>query len=189
MADRYGPRLILGAAVAWWSVFTGATGLAYGLTSFSVTRFLFGVGEAAAFPAASRAILPWLTASRRAFGQGFQHAGSRLGAAVTPPSLFSSSRTTAGRQAFFALGIVGTVLAAVWVVYFRNTPEQHWQVNAEELSILRPAGRQPAPREPETICSLASNSAQLRSVASQLHVFLLRLGVVALSQLDTNILG
>lgn len=42
MADRYGPRWILDAAVAWWSVFTAATGLAYGFLSFSVTRFLFG---------------------------------------------------------------------------------------------------------------------------------------------------
>src|SRR5882757_8144180 len=26
LADRYGPRLILGAALAWWSLFTAATG-------------------------------------------------------------------------------------------------------------------------------------------------------------------
>jgi MFS family permease len=54
MADRYGPRAILGVAIAWWSVFTAATGLSSGFLSFTITRFLFGVGEAAAFPAASR---------------------------------------------------------------------------------------------------------------------------------------
>src|SRR4051794_20790529 len=26
MADRYGPRLVLALALAWWSLFTGATG-------------------------------------------------------------------------------------------------------------------------------------------------------------------
>ncbi|MEO8129751.1 MAG: MFS transporter, partial [Bryobacteraceae bacterium] len=144
MADRYGPRMILGAAVAWWSVFTGATGLAHGLVSFSLTRFLFGVGEAAAFPAASRAILPWLPAKRRAFGQGFQHAGSRLGAAATPPIFVLLITHYGWRPAFFTLGILGVVLAAVWVFYFRNTPEQHSQVNTEELAILRSSGQRSA---------------------------------------------
>ncbi|MEO5950902.1 MAG: MFS transporter [Chloroflexia bacterium] len=144
MADRYGPRIILGVALAWWSVFTGATGLAYGLISFSLTRFLFGVGEAAAFPAASRAILPWLPATRCAFGQGFQHAGSRLGAAATPPIFVFLITHYGWRPAFFTLGIIGIVLAAVWVFYFRNTPEQHSQVNTEELTILRSAGQQSA---------------------------------------------
>jgi MFS transporter, ACS family, glucarate transporter len=142
MADRYGPRLILGVAIAWWSVFTAATGLAYGFFSFTITRFFFGMGEAAAFPAASRAILPWLPAGRRAFGQGFQHAGSRFGAAVTPPIVVFLIAQYGWRQAFFIFGIIGIVLAAVWVAYFRNTPEQHSQVNAEELAILRTAGRQ-----------------------------------------------
>ena len=144
MADRYGPRVILGVAIAWWSVFTAATGLAYGFASFTVTRFLFGLGEAAAFPAASRAILPWLPAGRRAFGQGFQHAGSRLGAAATPPIIVFLIAHYGWRQALFAFGIIGIVLAAVWIAYFRNTPEQHSQVNTEELAILRPDGRQPA---------------------------------------------
>ena len=113
-------------------------------SSFTITRFLFGVGEAAAFPAASRAILPWLPAERRAFGQGFQHAGSRLGAAVTPLIVVFLIAEYGWRQAFFTFGIIGIVLAVVWVVYFRNTPEQHSQVNAGELTILRRIGRQPA---------------------------------------------
>jgi sugar phosphate permease len=144
MADRYGPRVILGVAIAWWSVFTATTGLASGFLSFTITRFLFGMGEAAAFPAASRAILPWLPAARRAFGQGFQHAGSRLGVAVTPPLVVFLIAQYGWRQAFFIFGIIGIVLAVVWVAYFRNTPEQHPHVNAEELTILRPAGWQPA---------------------------------------------
>jgi len=46
------------------------------------------------------------------------------------------------RQAFFALGLIGIVLAAFWAVYFRNTPEQHPQVNKEELTLLQSAGGQ-----------------------------------------------
>jgi len=50
----------------------------------NLTRFLFGVGEAAAFPASSRAVVCWLPVEQRGFGQGVQHAGSRLGAAIAP---------------------------------------------------------------------------------------------------------
>src|SRR5881396_1050665 len=76
LADKYGPRLVLGCAIAWWSMFTSATGFARGFLSLTLTRGLFGVGEAAAFPSSSRALVPWLPTSRRAFGQGFQHSGA-----------------------------------------------------------------------------------------------------------------
>src|SRR5438067_2335737 len=69
MADTFGPRIVLAGAMAWWSIFTAATGLAGGAVSLAITRGLFGAGEAAAFPAASRSLGPWLPESRRAFGQ------------------------------------------------------------------------------------------------------------------------
>ena len=50
MADRFGPRIILAVALAWWSIFTAATGASFGAASLTATRFLFGMGEAAAFP-------------------------------------------------------------------------------------------------------------------------------------------
>lgn len=117
-------------------VFTAATGLAGGALPFGIIRFFFGVGEAAAFPAASRAILPWLPRASRAFGQGFQHAGSRLGAAATPLFFVFLIGAYGWRQAFFVLGIMGIVLAIIWAVYFRNKPEQHPGVNKEELVLL-----------------------------------------------------
>ena len=73
MADRFGPRAVLAIAMAWWSLFTAATALSFNAISLAATRLLFGVGEAAAFPAGSRALVPWLPLQRRAFGQGFQH--------------------------------------------------------------------------------------------------------------------
>src|SRR5215831_12281643 len=84
LADRFGSRIVLSGAIVWWSIFTAATGTAYNAVSLAVMRGLFGIGEAAAWPAASRALLPWLPFRQRAFGQGFQHSGSRLGGAFAP---------------------------------------------------------------------------------------------------------
>src|SRR5450432_1352716 len=63
MADRFGARLVLTGAMIWWAVFTAATGLASGVRSLGAMRFLFGMGEAAAFPSGSRALLRWLPAN------------------------------------------------------------------------------------------------------------------------------
>src|SRR6478752_2806727 len=50
MADRIGPRRVITRIVLWWSAFTFGTGLASGFRSMLVVRFLFGAGEAGAFP-------------------------------------------------------------------------------------------------------------------------------------------
>ena len=59
-ADRFGARLTLTRIVVWWSLLTAVTGLAWGLGSLLVVRFLFGAGEAGMFPATARAFARWL---------------------------------------------------------------------------------------------------------------------------------
>ena len=64
MADRYGPRIILSAVVTFWSLFTALTAAAQGFISMLACRFLFGAGEAGAFPGCARAV--YSAATRRA---------------------------------------------------------------------------------------------------------------------------
>ena len=138
MADTFGPRIVLAGAMAWWSIFTAATGLAGGAVSLAITRGLFGAGEAAAFPAASRSLGPWLPESRRAFGQGFQHAGARFGAAIAPALVVSMMVFFSWRTVFYLLGGIGVLGAILWYAYYRDLPSQHPGVNAEELRMLPP---------------------------------------------------
>jgi sugar phosphate permease len=147
MADRYGPRIILAAALAWWSLFTAATGASFNAFSLTVTRFMFGAGEAAAFPASSRAVVRWLPVEQRGFGQGVQHAGSRLGAAIAPALVVFLLYKTTWRWMFYSFGSLGAVLALVWYAYYRNRPQEHSSVNEEELQAIGPAaatGSKPA---------------------------------------------
>ena len=48
--ERIGPRHVLTRIVGWWSCFTIATSLAWNYASLLVIRFLFGAGEAGAWP-------------------------------------------------------------------------------------------------------------------------------------------
>src|SRR5262245_21269093 len=54
MGDTFGPRRVLTRIVLWWSAFTALTGAAWSFVSLVTMRFLFGVGEAGAYPNISR---------------------------------------------------------------------------------------------------------------------------------------
>src|SRR6266567_6960539 len=83
LADTYGPKRFLLFVVTFWSLFTALTGAAWNAGSMLITRFLFGAGEAGAFPGASRAIFNWFNAKERGLANGMFHSGGRVGAAAT----------------------------------------------------------------------------------------------------------
>jgi MFS family permease len=139
LADRYGPRFVLAAGLAWWSLFTAATGVSFNASSLTLTRFLFGIGEAAAFPSSSRAVVRWLPVEQRGLGQGVQHAGSRLGAALAPALVVFLLYKISWRWIFYSFGFLGAVLALVWYSYYRDRPQEHSTVNDEELKVIGPA--------------------------------------------------
>ncbi|MCI0387263.1 MAG: MFS transporter [Acidobacteria bacterium] len=137
LGDRFGPRRVLAAMVLWWSAFTAATALAWGKWSMVAFRFLFGLGEAGAFPTATRALSHWLPASERGFAQGITHSGARLGATLTPLVAVPLITGLGWRSVFYIFGILGAIWAVGWILYYRDRPEQHAEVNAAELAVIR----------------------------------------------------
>jgi len=83
LGDTRGPRRVLTRIVLWWSAFTMLTGAAWGYASLGVTRFLFGAGEAGAFPNMARALGQWFPARERGQANGILFFGSRLGVDVS----------------------------------------------------------------------------------------------------------
>src|SRR6202166_5076155 len=84
MGDRIGGRRALSVVVVWWSIFTSLTAVTWNAFSMAICRFLFGMGEAGAFPIATRSLSGWMLPTERGFAQGLTHAASRVGAALTP---------------------------------------------------------------------------------------------------------
>ena len=136
LGDRIGPRRALALIVTWWSIFTSATALAWSATSMAGFRFFFGVGEAGAFPIATRSLSRWILPSERGFAQGITHAGSRIGAALTPALVVLLMASYGWRMPFFAFGAIGLVWAAVWYWYYRDTPAEHASVNSAERDLI-----------------------------------------------------
>src|SRR6267142_5548406 len=59
LGDVRGPRRVLTRIVLWWSAFTMLTGAVRGFLSLIIVRFLFGAGEAGAFPNIIRSFARW----------------------------------------------------------------------------------------------------------------------------------
>ena len=134
--DRFGARRSLSLIVAWWRLFTGLTAVAWNVASMLVIQVLFGMGEAGAFPIATRSLARWMRPTERGFAQGITHAGSRLGAALTPLMVIPLIALIGWRGAFWVFAGLGVAWAAVWYFYYRDTPEEHAGVNQAERDLI-----------------------------------------------------
>lgn len=135
-SDRFGPRRVLTSIVLFWSLFTALTGAAWNFISLMVTRFLFGVGEAGAFPGISRAVYSWIPIHERGLVTGINFSGSRLGAAFALPTVAWLIVSVGWRMSFLILGIVGVVWATLWYFLFRDDPEEHPALSEQEKKYI-----------------------------------------------------
>src|SRR4029077_8214687 len=105
--ERIGPRRILTRIVLWWSCFTIATGAAWSYSSLLVVRFLFGAGEAGAWPNAALAFSRWTPAPERGRAQGFFFAAAHLSGGLTPLLVAAARPVMSWRAIFAACGALG----------------------------------------------------------------------------------
>ena len=103
-------------------------------------QVFFGLGEAGAFPIATRSLARWMRPTERGFAQGITHAGSRLGAALTPPIVVLIIAKFGWRAAPSWCSALGVVWSIVWFSTIATRPEEHKGVNQAErdLDRLRP---------------------------------------------------
>lgn len=143
LGDRIGPRRVLTRIVIWWSAFTGLTGAAGNLWQLLTVRFLFGMGEAGAYPNISGAISRWFPKVERARAQAVVWMASRVGSALSPFAVIPILHAYGWRAAFFVFGLVGIAWAAVWFWWFRDDPACHPRVSPAEAAEIGPRPSEP----------------------------------------------
>jgi len=144
LGDRIGPRKVITRIVLWWSLFTVLTGMMNTLWMLVTVRFLFGAGEAGAYPNSAKVISCWMPAGKRGFAQGMMWMWARLGGAFAPALVVFLLGHTSWRHTFGFFGVVGALWAIFFWLWFRDTPREKGSVNAAELQIIQP-GRPGAP--------------------------------------------
>ena len=161
MGDRWGSRRVVTGIVLAWSLFTALTGCIWpfvwdsgrqlqlgslavplavnSLAMMLLVRFLFGLGEAGAFPNITRIIRDWFPADKRASALGWIWTCARLGGALAPVLLSLLTVLLGWRQAFWLFGLIGVSWAMLFFVRFRDRPEEDPRCNDAERALIRPA--------------------------------------------------
>ncbi len=134
LGDRRGQRSVLMRVVLWWSVFTGLTGLARTFPVMLATRFLFGIGEAGAYPNIAGALGRWFPVRERARTQGFIWAASRFGGALAPLIVVPLQSSIGWRATFGLLGALGALWAICWHVWYHDRPAEQPGITSQELA-------------------------------------------------------
>jgi ACS family D-galactonate transporter-like MFS transporter len=144
-ADRFGPRIVLTALSLVWAAATILTGFSWSVGSLLACRLLVGAGEGGAFPSATRAFTWWLPVRERGVAQGVTHSFARLGGAATPPLVLAIVARYSWRASFILLGAASAGWTALWLVSFRDRPDDHPWVTEAQLGSIREGGEPPRP--------------------------------------------
>jgi len=156
MGDRFGARVTLTRIVLAWSLFTLLSGSASGFVSLLAFRFLFGAGEAGAYPNMAHVQAHWLPVRSRGRAGGLLWLMARVGGAFSPllfgamlrcfdsadfRSLLAAvslpNDVAAWRAAFWAAGSIGLLWCLAFYPWFRDDPATVPSVNAAELRLIQ----------------------------------------------------
>jgi len=136
LVDRLGTRNGLSVAVLFYSVAAMLTSFASGLRSFCFFRFLLGAGEAANWPAATKAVSEWFPRRERGWAVALFDSGSSVGAAVAPVLVvLLLGRLGDWRPAFLIVGSLGFLWLLAWRMSY-HPPESHPRVSAAERQAI-----------------------------------------------------
>ena len=134
--DRVGTRRVLTRIVCWWSAFTVLTGFAFNYSSLVAIRFLFGAGEAGAWPNVARTFARWFPRQERGTAQGVFFMGAHLSGGLTPMLVTALLVYLDWRALFVLFGSIGFVWAWAWYRWFRDSPAEHRDVGAAERELI-----------------------------------------------------
>ena len=164
--DSAGPRKTLLRIVIAWSLFTALTGTATGFISLIACRFLFGAGEAGAYPNMAAIQSRWLPKGSRARAGGLLWLFARWGGAFSPLIFGAITRgltspeslatqaalpkeaaksfvvmsvipgVTTWRLGFFISGALGVAWCIAFFSWFRDNPADKASVNQAELDLI-----------------------------------------------------
>ncbi|MDB5340227.1 MAG: sauU 2 [Planctomycetaceae bacterium] len=134
--DKYGSRGVLARIVIGWSIFTALTGAAFGFVSLVAIRFLFGAGEAGAFPNTARILSRWFPTERRGMAQGLVNSISQVGGALAPVLTSELMQRIGWRWTFFVFSFPGIIWAASFYWWYRDDPQTHPATNDAERKLI-----------------------------------------------------
>ena len=150
LGDKFGARSTLIRVVLWWSAFTALTGCIFpspnAFALLLTVRFLFGVGEAGAYPNIARALHNWFPFGERGSAKGAVWMAGRfsggIAAFIVYALMYKTVDASGGtvvhwRHAFYIFGGIGILWCAFWWWFYRDNPADKPGVNQAEIDLIQ----------------------------------------------------
>lgn len=120
LLDRFGPRIVLGAGLIFWSLMQALTGMVNSFSHFILMRIGLGIGEAPFMPAGVKSITDWYAQKERGTALGIFNSSTVIGQAIAPPALVLMQLAWGWRAMFVIIGVAGILVGICWYAWYRN---------------------------------------------------------------------
>jgi ACS family hexuronate transporter-like MFS transporter len=137
LIDVVGTRSGFAIVMIWWSLACAGHGLARSFRFLAASRFLLGMGEGGAFPAATTVVAAWFPPHERSTAMGIINAGTAAGAVLAPPAIAAIIVGLNWRWVFFLSGLVGLLWAGWWLMAYREPADSPQVPSSEPVAWLR----------------------------------------------------
>jgi len=145
LLDKFGSKKVYAFSIFFWSLFTlmvGAVGFFTGLLAIVILfslRFLVGAAEAPSFPANSRIVAAWFTASERGTAASIFDSPQYAATVVFAPLMGWLIHSFGWHWVFAVMGVLGMLFVLVWnkLIY---DPDDHPMANAAEVDYIEAGG-------------------------------------------------
>ncbi|MCJ2082359.1 MFS transporter [Methylobacterium sp. J-090] len=144
MLDRYGSKWVYAGGIFFWSVFTLAQGWVgfFGggaVAMLFALRFLVGIAEAPSFPGNARIVTAWFPSAERGKASAIFNSAQYFAPVLFAPLTAWVTHEYGWRYAFIVMGVIGIVLALIWVRVIHD-PADHPTVTRAELDHIASGG-------------------------------------------------
>jgi ACS family glucarate transporter-like MFS transporter len=146
LADRFGPRRLLGLAGVLWGLATFFAGLGRNFATLLGLRAVMGAAEAPSYPGGTQVVKSWFPKRERAFAAGMFNSGSKIGGTLAIPLVSLLVGSIGWRGAFMVSGGLAMLWGVAWYAVYR-TPRGKARTSRAEIEYIE--GDQETAQQPE----------------------------------------
>lgn len=133
LIDRVGTKRGFSIGIAVWSIASIASSFVSTAGQFALVRAVLGLGEAANFPSAMKAIAEWFPRRERSTATGILNAGSNMGVITTALLVPFLMQQLGWRGAFLISAVLGFLMLVIWWLSY-SRPSETRQLSKAELT-------------------------------------------------------
>jgi len=134
--DWIGTKLGFVMSIIIWSISEALHAISRGVLSFSIFRFLLGLGEAGNWPGATKSNAEWFPIKERALAQGIFNSGASIGSIISAPLIAFLYLWVGWKITFIILGSLGLLWLIPWLFINKALPAKHPWITEEEKDYI-----------------------------------------------------